>query len=104
MNKTAFFDVIQRFHLNQWPVLLAVYGLLRVIFGLNYVVIYGFILLLFALRVQLEHMLIVFFSLAIVLYVLGQDVEANHAMSFVFGFMVLILVRHVLGYLKLHHR
>lgn len=76
----------------RWPFLILYYEMVRAILGLSYAVIYGFIAVMFLLRVKIENMLLVFFGITIISYVFGQEVEANHYMSFVFGFMVLLLL------------
>lgn len=78
-----------------WPVLLAVYALLRFLFGVSYGLIYGFLIVLFMLKVRIEQILLMFFFLSVGLYVFGQDVEANHMMSFVFALIILTLGMHV---------
>lgn len=83
-----------RLGLYQWSILIVGYFLIRMIFGLSYGLIYGYIALLFFLKIKVENMLLLFFSFTLITYVTGQEVEANHYMSFVFGFMVLTLAMH----------
>ncbi len=87
-------SVVNRLYLNRWPVLGIVYLVLRSLLGVSYALIYGFVLVLFLIRVPVEEMLYLFFALVLVFYVFGQHVEANHYMSFVFGFMLLSLILH----------
>lgn len=79
----------------RWPLLILYYELVRTVLGLSYAVIYGFIAVMFLLRTRIEDMLLVFFGVTIFSYISGQDVEANHYMSFVFGFMVLLLLKKI---------
>lgn len=77
----------------RWPFLILYYEIVRAALGLSYTMIYGFIAVMFLLRTRIEDMLLVFFGVTIFSYVSGQEVEANHYMSFVFGFMVLLLLK-----------
>lgn len=77
-----------------WPLFIIGYFVLRQIFGLEYIVIWGFVLTLIFLGISFERITLIFFIIALIVYLSGLDVEANHYFSFVYGFLVLSLLRH----------
>ena len=97
-------DSIKRFRLDRWSYLIILYLVLRITFGLSYWLIYGFIAFMILIRIKIEVMLMLFFGMTLVAYVLGQETEANHYMSFVYGFMVLMLCIHLYQGTILRHK
>jgi hypothetical protein len=83
-----------------WPLLIVYYLLIRIFTGVNYPLIYGFILLLLVLKTPLEKIALTFFILCIVVYVFGANTEANHYLSFVYGFTFLYLLKNLYNILK----
>ncbi len=83
----------QKFFLR-WPFFILYYFILRQIFGLNYFVIYGFSILLIFLRLSFETIALIFFSISLIVYFFGSTIEANHYFSFVYGFLVLSVLKY----------
>ncbi len=78
----------------QWPFFILYYFILRQIFDINYFVIYTFCIILVLLRFSFEICALIFFCISIVSFLLNSPVEANHYMSFVYGFLVLSLAKY----------
>lgn len=72
-----------------WPYLVVYYFVARQIIGLQYGLIYFFILFLLVARVRFITISLIFFTISAIVYILGQQQEANNYMSFVFGFLLL---------------
>jgi len=89
------FSKEQRNILLWWPFFILYYLILRVIFGLEYFVIYSFVLTLIFLRISFEISALIFFIIGLIAYLLNLTVEANHYMSFVYGFMGLSLIKYL---------
>lgn len=79
------------------PALVGYYFLIRTFFGLNYLFIYGFIAILVLLRISSEKIAMIFFSLCMVAYIFGKDIEANHYLSFVYAFLFISLIKYLFG-------
>lgn len=77
-----------------WPNFIAYYFLLRVIFGLEYSVIYSFTIFMVVIRLSFEKIALIFFSISLIVYLFGFTTEANHYFSFVYGFLVLSLFKY----------
>ena len=77
------------------PMLTGYFLLARFAVGVHYGLIYAFIAGLFLLRVSFEKIALIFLSLCIVTYIFGRDTEANHYLSFVFGFLFLTLLKYL---------
>ncbi len=92
MDNASVAKLIHTLHLDQWPMLAVLFVVLRALFGISYGLLYGYVAVLFFVRVKVEQMLMMFFVLVIGFYVTGQHVEANHYMSFVYGLMFLKLI------------
>jgi len=43
---------------------------------------------------EFERIVLIFFAISMITYVFSTPTEANHYMSFVFGFLVLSLLKH----------
>lgn len=80
--------------LFRWYMFIPYYFLLRLIFGIEYSVIYFFALAIILLGISFEYGALIFFLISMIVYVFGLVVEANHYMSFVYGFMVLFLLKN----------
>ena len=85
-----------------WPFLIIYYFIVRMLIGVSYVAIYGFIAILLFLRISFERIALIFFLISIIAYISGRDVEANHYLSFVYGFLFLYLLKNL--YLLFKHR
>ncbi len=72
-----------------WPFLIIYYLLIGLLMGFNSGVIVLFISLLVATRVPFIQISIAFFISALVLYLFGSTVDANHQMSYMFVFLFL---------------
>lgn len=72
-----------------WPFLIAYYSLIGLLTGFNSEIVVLFIFMLFLTRVSLIGISMAFFISAIVIYLFGARVDANHQMSFMFVFLFL---------------
>lgn len=96
---------IKRLNLNKneflaWQYFIIYYLILRFIFGLTYPLIYASIILMLLARISFEKIAMIFFLIALIVYLFGQDVEANHYFSFVYIFMALSLCKYLYLLLK----
>lgn len=71
------------------------YLIIRFFAGETYVAIYALIVMLLLLRYSFEKIALVFFILCIVVYVFGNYTEANHYLSFVYGFLFFSLMKYL---------
>lgn len=79
----------------KWYLLICYYMVARIFFGLSYGMIYGFIAILILLRIPLGHIVTIFLCNSIIAYIFGSLVEANQYLSFVWGFMVCIVLKEL---------
>jgi len=86
--------------LLSWPFLVIYYLIFRMFTGLSYGIIYGFILLLLLFRVSFEKLALIFLLMGMVVYLFGRDTEANHYLSFFYGFLFLVMIKHFRQLLK----
>ena|SRR3989344_7121293 len=77
-----------------WYFLILYYFILRAVFGIEYWLIYAFSLFLIILRVEFEKIALIFFAISMIAFVFATPTEANHYMSFVFGFLLLSVLKH----------
>lgn len=99
-NLHEIFSKKQRNALLWWPFFILYYLILRIIFGLEYFIIYAFVLALIFLRISFEISALIFFIVSLIVYLFGLTVESNHYMSFVYGFMGLSLIKYVYFIIK----
>lgn len=83
-----------------WYFLILYYFILRAIFGIEYFVIYAFAFFLVIIRIEFEKIALIFFTISMIAFILATPTEANHYMSFVFGFLVLSVLEHLYFALK----
>lgn len=83
-----------------WPLFIIYYFVIRFFTGVNYGVIYGLIAVLLLFRISFEKIALIFFFLCIVAYIVGREVEANHYLSFVYGFLFLHLLKNLYALFK----
>ena len=84
------------------PILVAAYFVLRFTFGLSKNVIYGYILFLLGLGVTVETVSLVFFIIALIVYIFGGWVEANNYFSYIYIGLILVVVKYF--YLEIRER
>ena len=77
-----------------WYLLIVYYFILRAIFGIEYFVIYAFATFLVIIRIGFEKIALIFFAISMIAFVFATPTEANHYMSFVFGFLLLSVLKH----------
>lgn len=77
-----------------WYNMVLYFLIVRLATDISYGLIYGFILVLFLLRIKLEKIPLIFLSIAVVIYALGKPVEANHYISFVYAFLGLLFLKY----------
>lgn len=77
-----------------FPFLIIYFFIARQLFGLHFIFVIFLIIMLFLMRYSIEAIAFVFFFLAILVYVIGPDVESNYYMSFVYGFLVLSVLKY----------
>ncbi|MFH1827594.1 MAG: hypothetical protein ABH812_04205 [bacterium] len=83
-----------------WYFLIFYYFLLRAIFGIEYLLIYSFVIFLIAIRLSFEKIALIFFIISLISYIFATVTEANHYMSFVYGFLVLSVLKNLYLVLK----
>ncbi|EKD86148.1 MAG: hypothetical protein ACD_37C00446G0001 [uncultured bacterium] len=93
-SKESFYTYNSQKFFLYWPFFIFYYFILRQVFGLNYFVIYGFSILLIFLRLSFETIAMIFFSISLIVYFFGLTTEANHYFSFVYGFLVLSVLKY----------
>jgi hypothetical protein len=71
------------------------YFILRFIFGPTIFLIYTLTILFFLLRYSFEKIAFIFLFLAIVTYLFGLDAEANRHMSFVYVFLIIVVLKYL---------
>jgi len=81
------------FYLN-WHFLVGFYLLIRILIGLEYSLILVFVLTLVLLRKNFEESALIFFILSFITYIFNAKTEANHYLSFMYGFLVLSLIKN----------
>ena len=86
--------------LSTWPFLIVYYLCFRVLFGQSIILIYILFLTIFILRISPEYGVFIFFILTVILYIFGQFVEANHYMSFIYVFLVIIFLKQLYSLIK----
>lgn len=94
LNKLYNLVVLKNRQLLRWYMFVPYYFLLRFIFGIEYSLIYGFCIILIIFRISFEYIALIFFIIAMIVYVLGSNVEANHYFSFVYGFITLSVLKY----------
>ena len=77
-----------------WFLLIVYYFMARFILGINYLLIFGFIILLFLLKVSLEKIALIFLSIAVIAYIFSLDVECQQDMSLVYIFIILAVIKY----------
>lgn len=85
---------------TEWPYIIAYFLLARFILG-SPILSYVLFVAVFLFRIPLSFGALMFFIIAIIFYVLGGLVEANHYMSFVYIFLVLFSLKSL--YISLKH-
>ena len=85
---------------TEWPYILGYFLLARFVLGSSYTLSYILFIAVFLFRIPLSFGALVFFIVAIIVYILGGVIEANHYMSFVYGFLVLFLLKSLYITLK----
>ena len=83
-----------------WPAWIVYYLILRSFFGVNNKVIYGLAVVLIVLRISFEEIALTFFVISLIIYLIGTTVEADHYLSFVFGFLFLSLLKYMYFLIK----
>lgn len=78
-----------------WPILIGYYLIIRFFIGETYEEIYVFIAILLLLRYSFEKIALVFFLLCVIVYIFGYYTEANHYLSFVYGFLFFALIKYL---------
>lgn len=73
---------------------------LRLVTDYSYGLIYSFIIIMLIIRIQVEKIALTFFSISIIVYIFGMNVEANHYFSFVYGFLVIVLLKNLLAIIR----
>jgi hypothetical protein len=81
-------------NLYRWYMFILYYFLLKFFFGIEYYIIYIFVIALIIFGISFEYGALTFFLISMIVYIFGLPVEANHYMSFVYGFMVLSLFKN----------
>lgn len=81
-------------------VLVGVYIIVRFFFGVHSPMNYVFVFVLLLLRYSFEKIALAFLLLCVVVYVFGKFTEANHYLSFVYGFMFFSLLKYLFIVLK----
>lgn len=76
------------------PALVGYYLILRIFAGETYVGIYALIVILLLMRYSFEKIALAFFFLCIMAYIFGKYTEANHYLSFVYGFLFFTLIKY----------
>jgi hypothetical protein len=76
-----------------WYFLILYYFILRATFGVGYLVIYFFAIFMIIIHLSFEKIALIFFVVSIVSYIFAASVEANHYMSFVYGFLGLSILK-----------
>lgn len=79
--------------LTEWYLFIFYYLVLRFLIDVSYELIYAFILVMLLLKIPFEKIAFNFLVIAVITYLLEANVEANHYLSFVYGFLFLVLIR-----------
>ncbi len=91
---------LSRFKFFTWQYFFIYYLLLRVTLNVSYLLIYSTLILMILARISFERIAMFFFLIALVVYISGQDVEANHYFSFVYAFIALSLLKYIYFFFK----
>lgn len=83
-------------HFFHWYNFVAYFLVLRFVTDISYKLIYAFIIVMLIFRIRFEKIALIFFSIGVIIYVLGMNVEANHYFSFVYGFIILTFLKSLL--------
>lgn len=84
------------------PLVVLSYFVLRLTLGLSKYLIFGYAFLLLALGIPIETISLVFFLMALVAYIFGGWLEANHYFSYVYIGLILTVIKYF--YLALKDR
>lgn len=100
--KINLIDIRRRNHLFIiWIGFVLSYLIIREVFGLHAIFIYGFLAILFLCRFSLLQISFTYFSLVLIMDFTGNQIEANNYMSYVFIFLILFLVKeYVVEFIK----
>lgn len=79
----------------QWQYFIVYYLVIRFASNISYNLIYVFIIILLIVRIPFEKISLIFFVIALIMYILGKDIEANHYFSFIYAFLCLTFVRYL---------
>jgi hypothetical protein len=79
----------------KWYMFILYYFLLRLFFGIEYLTIYFIVIVIILLGISFGYGALIFFLIAMIVYGFGLPIEANHYMSFVYGFMFLFLLKNI---------
>ncbi|EKD86694.1 MAG: hypothetical protein ACD_37C00188G0002 [uncultured bacterium] len=88
-------DLISEKSFLRWQYLIVYFLIARLFFGDKYILLYSLFLSILFLRVKFEYGALIYFILAVIFYLQGRLVEANHYMSFMYGFLVFVLLRNI---------
>lgn len=100
--KEAIVELLKQYRkiLPTWPFLSAYYLCLRALFGYSSTLLYILFLTIIVLRISPEYGVFAFFVPMIALYAFGELVEANHYISFIYVFLVIILLKQLYSLIK----
>lgn len=76
------------------PFLIIYFFVIRQIFGLHFISVILLIVMLFLARNSIEVIAFIFFFFTILIYIFGSQVESNYYMSFVYGFILLSVLKY----------
>lgn len=79
----------------QWQNFIVYYLVVRFASNISYNLIYIFIIIMLLVRIPFEKISLIFFVIALTMYILGKDVEANHYFSFIYVFLCLTFFRYL---------
>lgn len=103
MTLNNFLDFKKKNHILLSLPSLVLYYLAVVTFtGVSYGLIYAFIAALLLLRYSFVKIALIFFILSFLTFVLGRETEANHYLSFVYGFLFIYLLKNLYLLFKQH--
>ena|SRR3990167_2486557 len=77
------------------PVIIILYFVIRITFGLDKYTIIGFMFILFLFGATFEIVAFSFFSVALGAYILGWSVEANNYFSYVYIMLILATFKYL---------
>lgn len=79
----------------QWQYFIVYYLIVRFASNISYNLIYIFIIIMLIVKIPFEKISLIFFVIALIMYILGKDVEANHYFSFIYVFLCLTFIRYL---------